>query len=211
MKRGCFISIEGVEGVGKSTAREYIESLLQARKIDFITTREPGGTPMAEDIRQLLLAERQEVVSSETELLLMFASRSQNVNHVILPALSRHQWVLADRFTDASLAYQGGGRGIDLTAIRHLAHLVQGDLTPDLTLLLDAPVSVGFERVNKRGHKDRIEQEAVGFFNRVRSQYLDLAEQEPKRFKVIQAELSLEAVKCQIKTVIESFFVEVGV
>ena len=209
MSRGCFISLEGSEGMGKSTARAYIESLLQERAIDFIVTREPGGTPLAESIRTLLLHEHQEAVTVETELLLMFASRSQNIKHVIEPALSSGKWVLADRFTDASLAYQGGGRGVELSAIRSIAQLVVKGLQPDLTLLLDAPVEVGVARMQERGTKDRIEQEHVSFFERVRQQYLHMAHEEPQRYCVIDASQSLRQVQSQIKHKLTDFFKQV--
>ena len=154
---GFFVSVEGVEGVGKSTAIKYIQQLFSEAKIDYVITREPGGTPFAEKIRELLLASSEEGVLPSTELLLMFAARAQNVQHVILPALRSGKCVLADRFTDASFAYQGGGRGIKLDSIAELAELVQGALQPDLTLLLDAPVEVGLQRIrDKNIELDRI-------------------------------------------------------
>ena len=209
MSRARFISIEGTEGVGKSTARAFIEAWLQQHHLNYIVTREPGGTPVAEAIRSILLADHSENLTDETELLLMFASRSQNVKQVILPALAAGQWVLADRFTDASLAYQGGGRGMDIQAINQLAQLVQGDLQPDLTLLLDAPVEVGVQRVKQRGQQDRIEQENLDFFDRVRQQYLTLAKQQPDRFRVIRADLSIAEVEQQIATVLAEFLKQV--
>jgi len=207
---GFFVSLEGVEGVGKSTALLYIQSLLAEAGIDYVLTREPGGTPVAEAIRQILLDEHMEVMAKNTELLLMFAARSQNVSQVILPALNSGKWVIADRFTDASFAYQGGGRGLPLESIAMLAKLVQGELKPDVTLLLDAPVEVGLSRIQKRGAKDRIETEKKTFFERVRQQYLDSADQYPNRFRVINAEDSLPQVKQRLLGVLKPFIDQFG-
>ena len=204
LKKGFFSSLEGVEGVGKSTLLSHVKSLLDARGIDYIVTREPGGTPMAESIRRILLDQYDETVSDVTELLLMFASRSQNVSEVILPALSSGKWVIADRFTDASFAYQGGGRGLDLSSIEMLARLVQGSLQPDLTLLLDAPVEVGLARVSERGEHDRIELEKKDFFRRVREQYLTMAKDNASRYRVIDAERPLDEVKRQVSQVMKT-------
>jgi len=198
MQKGLFVSVEGIEGVGKSTAMSYIQGWLKQQGVKFITTREPGGTPLAEEIRSLLLSSHEESVSDMTELLLMFAARSQNVSQVIQPALAEGLWVLADRFTDASMAYQGGGRGIDLDVIAQLAVMVQGDLVPDCTLLLDAPVEVGRQRIEaKNVELDRIEVEQVAFFERVRQQYLAMA-QAHARFQVIDATQSIETVQQSI-------------
>ena len=202
-KRGRFISIEGVEGVGKSTALQFLQQYLTQQQITFVLTREPGGTPIAEEIRKILLTPHDEVMCPDTELLLMFAGRAQNIAQVVLPALRRGHWVLSDRFTDASFAYQGGGRGIALQHIVELARWVQGDLKPDLTLLLDAPVDVSFARVSSRGAKDRIETEGVTFFARVRQSYLDLAEREPERFRIIDATQSLVNVQRQLVRAIQ--------
>lgn len=204
LKKGFFISLEGVEGVGKSTILSHVKSLLDERGIEYIVTREPGGTPMAESIRRILLDQYNETVSDVTELLLMFASRSQNVSEVILPALSSGKWVIADRFTDASFAYQGGGRGLDLSSIEMLARLVQGSLQPDLTLLLDAPVEVGLARVSERGEHDRIELEKKDFFRRVREQYLTMAKDNASRYRVIDAERPLDEVKRQVSQVMKT-------
>lgn len=208
MKQGYFISLEGVEGVGKSTALLYIQSLLDEAKIPYVLTREPGGTPLAEKVRSLLLAEHDETMSDITELLLMFAARAQNVKEIILPALEQGKWVVADRFTDASFAYQGGGRGVCLQSIATLAKMVQGDLQPDMTLLLDAPVQVGFERIHSRGAKDRIETEKIEFFERVRQQYLASAKKYPQRFYLIEASLSLPKVKQQLLEALQSSIYE---
>ncbi len=204
-KRGFFISLEGVEGVGKSTALKYVESLLKKNNIEFQLTREPGGTALAERIRDLLLSQSQETVSAETELLLMFAARSQNVNEVIKPALVAGKYVVADRFVDASYAYQGGGRGVDIAKIDVLTDLVMQDLRPDVTLLLDAPVEVGLQRMAQRQQKDRIESEAVEFFERVRQQYLALAQRFPDRYRLIDAEQDVAGVQRQILASLEPF------
>lgn len=197
-KRGRFISFEGIEGVGKTTALNYVQEQLDAARIPYVVTREPGGTPISEAIRDILLNHYDEMMCPDTELLLMFAGRTQNIAHVVLPALRRGQWVLSDRFTDASFAYQGGGRGILVKYIEELAQWVLGNLKPDLTLLLDAPVSVSLSRVKSRGAKDRIEAEGLEFFKRVREFYLALANQDPVRFQVIHAHQELPAVKEQI-------------
>lgn len=208
-KHGKFISVEGIEGMGKSTAMEYLQSVLQAAHIPFVVTREPGGTPIAEQIREILLAQHEEFMHPDTELLLMFASRAQNISQVILPALQRGQWVVADRFTDASFAYQGGGRGIALTRIAELARWVHADLNPDVTLLLDAPVEIGLSRLVHRGVKDRIEHEGIEFFDRVRHRYLERAKKFPQRIKIIHADVDLEQVKqqmlAQINPMIEAY------
>ena len=202
-KTGYFISIEGVEGVGKSTALLYIQTMLDDAGIEYVMTREPGGTELAEKIREVLLNQHTEKLTDITELLLMFASRAQNVAQLVRPTLAGGKWVIADRFTDASFAYQGGGRGISMDVIKQLAQLVQGDLTPNLTLLLDAPVAVGFARIAERGAKDRIEVEKQAFFERVRQQYLALAENEPERFRVISADKSIADVRDQLSCVLE--------
>lgn len=200
MKRRAakFISFEGIEGVGKSTALQSVRDYLEENAISYMMTREPGGTPIAEAIRQVLLNHYPEKMNSETELLLMFAGRAQNIHSVILPALERGQWVLSDRFSDSSFAYQGGGRGVPIKHIAELASWVQGDLTPDLTILLDAPAAVGLSRVDSRSAKDRIEIEGVEFFERVRQQYLDRAAKEPERFCVIDSNQNLALVTKQV-------------
>jgi dTMP kinase len=181
-----FISLEGGEGAGKSTVLAALEARLRAQGIEAVTTREPGGTPLAEQIRGLLLDTHHEVPSSETELLLMFAARAQHVRETILPALERGVWVISDRFTDASYAYQGAARGGDSDFIAELERRVVG-ITPGMTLLLDVPVEVGLERAQKRGDADRIEGEQRDFFERVRASYLARADAEPWRFRVIDA------------------------
>lgn len=185
--KGKFITIEGVEGVGKSSAMQCLQQYLQAHDVAAVFTREPGGTEIAEAIRQTLLQPHSEIMSPDTELLLMFASRAQHLASVILPALTQNKVVISDRFTDATYAYQGGGRGINMDRIAELEKFVQGNFQPNLTLLLDAPVEVGFERIAARGIKDRIEQEHLSFFQRVRDCYLARAKRYPERFKVIDA------------------------
>ncbi len=204
--KGRFITVEGGEGVGKSTNIEHLRMLLRAQQIGFVETREPGGTPLAEEIRALLLVERDESVSSDCELLLMFAARAQHLAQLINPALERGDWVLCDRFTDATFAYQGGGRNLDWDRIAKLERLVQGDLRPDLTLLLDVPVDIGMARARQRGDLDRFEREQLDFFERVRRAYLARAEADPERFRIIDAAQSLQQVQQQISQVMQDFF-----
>ncbi len=207
---GCFISLEGVEGVGKSTAMTWVEQYLRQHDIDLVVTREPGGTGIAERIRDVLLQSYDEPMAIDTEVLLMYASRAQNISQVIAPALARQQWVLADRFADASLAYQGGGRAVGQERMAIVNQWVLQDLKPDLTILLDAPVEVGLKRLQARGAKDRIEQEAVDFFQRVRETYLMLADQDPARYRLIDATQSLPNVEQQLKTVLDVVIAQGG-
>lgn len=193
-RRGLFITFEGTEGVGKSTQLAAAASTLESMGIDFVVTREPGGTPMAEAIRELLLAPRDEPVDEMTELLLMFAARAQHLHTRILPELEAGRWVLCDRFTDATYAYQGGGRGVPTARIAMLETLVQGDVRPDHTFLLDAPVETGMSRARNRGELDRFEQEAVAFFERIRQTYLERASQDPARYHVVDASQPLDTV-----------------
>lgn len=195
MTRGKFITLEGGEGVGKSTNLNFIKSYLQDHGIAVITTREPGGTQLAEKIRLLLLDAGDENISESTELLLMFAARSQHIGQVIEPALAQGKWVVCDRFTDATYAYQGGGRNMEISTIKWLENLVQDSLSPDLTLLLDAPVEIGIERVRERGKLDRFESEKIDFFERVRQAYLRRAELYPDRIKLIKANRPLNDVQ----------------
>jgi dTMP kinase len=198
MKNGKFISIEGIEGVGKSTNMAHLTNILEERGLKVLTTREPGGTPMAERIRELLIEHGDETMPEIAELLLMFASRSLHVSNVIKPALAAGTWVVCDRFTDASRAYQGGGRGIPLDDINQLARWVMGDLEPDLTILLDAPVETGMSRAGQRGDPDRFEVERNEFFVRVRDTYLQLAAAEPERFVIVDATKDLKSVQNDI-------------
>ena len=204
--RGKFITIEGTEGVGKTTNIEFIQSWMDTKNLTYGTTREPGGTPLAEQIRELLLAPREESVSSTAELLLVFAARAQHLNQVIEPMLGEGAWVLCDRFTDATYAYQGAGRLMREDLIRELELLVQGSLQPDLTLILDIPVQVGLARAGERSAPDRFEQEQVEFFDRVRNRYLQIAQDNPQRCIVIDASRSLEGVQAQIAEALESFW-----
>ncbi len=204
MSRGKFITLEGSEGAGKSTNMAFIQAYLQAKNIDFISTREPGGTPIAEKIRDLLLDKANSSLCDDAELLLMFAARAQHLNELILPALESGQWVISDRFTDASYAYQGGGRGLSMQKIAQLEQWVQGDLRPDATILLDIPVELGMERVRERGETDRFEQEQLSFFNRIRDAYLQLAADNPQRFHIVDTRPPLDDVQRQIIAVMDS-------
>lgn len=195
---GRFITIEGGEGAGKSSNVQLTAAFLRERGVEVVVTREPGGTPLAEDIRNLLLAPRDEVMQADTELLLMFAARAQHVGALIRPALARGAWVLSDRFVDASYAYQGGGRGLSINRIAELEQLVLAELRPDLTLLFDVPVEVGLARAGKRGDLDRIEREDMAFFQRIRDSYLSRAAAEPGRFQVLDAAAPLTEVQAQL-------------
>jgi len=197
-QRGLFITMEGGEGVGKTTNMALLESHLTEQGVELVVTREPGGTLLGEDIRQLLLQPREESVDSMSELLLIFAARAQHIGGRIEPALAAGKWVLCDRFTDATYAYQSGGRGLDAAAVRTLENLVQGQLRPDYTLLLDAPVGTGMARARDRGELDRFEQEQIDFFEKVRTTYLQLARESSGRFRVIDASQPLEAVQKQL-------------
>ena len=192
---GLFITLEGPEGAGKSTNREYLAECLRRQGLDVLMTREPGGTPLAERIRELLLAPSTEPMASDTELLLVFAARAQHLAQVIRPALARGCVVLCDRFTDATYAYQGGGRGLGSERIAVLEQFVQGDLRPDLTLIFDLPVEVGLARAAARGRLDRFEQEGQGFFQAVRQAYLQRAAAQPERYRIIDAALPLAQVQ----------------
>ena len=196
--RGLFITVEGGEGVGKSTNMAFLEDFLRRNGVELVVTREPGGTHLGEDIRQLLLEVRDEQVSTQTELLLMFAARAQHIKERIEPALAAGKWVLCDRFTDATYAYQCGGRGVAVETVRTLETLVQGALRPDCTLLLDVNVSTGMARARERGELDRFEREAVDFFERVRAMYLHLAQESSGRYRIIDASVPLEQVQEQL-------------
>lgn len=203
--RGRFITIEGTEGVGKTTNIAFIKQWLDDNKISFVSTREPGGTPLAEEIRQLLLSNREEQVCSKAELLMMFAGRAQHIDKVIEPELDKGHWVLCDRFTDATYAYQGAGREMGDELIASLETMVQGSMRPDLTLLLDIPVELGLERAGKRSQPDRFELEKTDFFNRVRQAYLTMAKNNPQRYKIIDASQALEVVQQQISNTLNNF------
>jgi dTMP kinase len=200
--RGRFLTFEGTEGVGKSTQLEVASRTLDELGVEHLVTREPGGTPMAESIRELLLAPRDEPVHETTELLLMFAARAQHLHTRILPELEAGRWVLCDRFTDATFAYQGGGRGVPEARIAQLEELVQGSIRPDHVILLDVPVETGMQRARKRGELDRFEQEAVAFFERVRNTYLQRAGQSPDRYHRIDAGQTLDKVSDDVASLI---------
>jgi dTMP kinase len=202
---GKFITLEGGEGAGKSTVLNSVRELLAARGIDLVVTREPGGTPAGEAIRAVLLDPKLRGLCAESELLLMFASRAQLVREVIQPALAAGKWVLSDRFTDASFAYQGGGRGQPASRIAELETWAANGVKPDLTLLLDLPISEGMKRANGRGEADRIEMENAAFFERVRAAYRQLAASQPQRFRVIDAEQPLHRVLDDVHRVVIEF------
>lgn len=191
--RGKFITLEGIDGAGKSTHHGWLVEFLRQRGYRVVATREPGGTPLGEKLRDLLLHESMHL---ETEALLMFAARREHLDKVILPALERGDWVVSDRFTDASFAYQGGGRGLAREKLETLEHWVQGSLQPDLTLFFDAPIEVAQARLASSGNApDRFEQEQMAFFERVRRAYLERAGREPKRILCIDASRSVDEIK----------------
>ncbi|MCG8611486.1 MAG: dTMP kinase [Pseudomonadales bacterium] len=201
---GKFITFEGGEGVGKSTNIRFVQAWLEARGIECRVTREPGGTPLAEDIRSILLAARDESVDPMAELLLVFAARAQHVNQLIKPALEEGTWVLCDRFTDATYAYQGAGRGLDLEQIAQLENLVQGGFRPDCTVILDAPVEIGMSRAKNRGQLDRFEQEQREFFEKIRGFYCGLANADGQsRYALVDASVDLESVQEQLSVILQ--------
>ncbi len=210
MSRPRFITVEGVEGAGKSTCMALLEQRILARDHDVSVTREPGGTALGETLRELLLGHRHDGMGEDTELLLMFAARAEHLRVKIEPALVRGEWVLCDRFTDATYAYQGYGRGIELSRIAFLEDWVQGDRRPDLTLLLDLPIEQGLQRAGKRSAPDRFERQTLDFFERVRQGYLEMAASEPARYRVIDAAQALEKVSEQVVTVIDSYLDDVA-
>lgn len=200
--KGMFITVEGSEGAGKSTNLEFIQEQLQAAGKQLVMTREPGGTELGEAIRELLLGHKHDGMSDDCELLLMFAARAEHLNRVIKPALEQGNWVVCDRFTDATYAYQGGGRGIPIQRIEALENWVQGELRPDLTLFLDIPVDVGLKRAGDRSAPDRFERQQIDFFERVRSCYLERAKSDAGRYRIIDAGQSLEDVQRDIAKVL---------
>jgi dTMP kinase len=207
MRPGRFITLEGIEGAGKSTVARFTREWLEARGIKACLTREPGGTPLAERVRALVLDRQGEPITPPTETLLMFAARGLHLENLIRPALARGEWVVCDRFTDATRAYQGAGRGVSAVWIEQLAAEVQNGLNPDCTLLLDLPVSVGLERVRQRSGPtptDRFEEEPAKFFERVREAYLGIARAEPERVRIINAVGSLDDVRRQVEVVLQS-------
>ena len=202
---GKFITLEGIEGVGKTSNLRFIQELLESSEHSCVVTREPGGTNLGEALRALLLSHSDDNMSADAELLMMFAARAEHLNKVILPALEKDQTVLCDRFTEATYAYQGGGRRLDVDKIEGLENWVQGDLRPDLTIILDAPVEVGRARAGRRSEPDRIEKEQDDFFQRVRNAYIELANQHPHRICLIDASVELNAVQQQIREKLQEY------
>lgn len=198
---GKFITLEGVDGAGKSTHIPFIADLLSAQGHQVVLTREPGGTELGEKLRELLLHQAMHV---ETETLLMFAARSEHLHQVIKPALTRGDWVLSDRFTDASFAYQHGGRGVDADKIKALEHWVQADFQPDLTLLFDVPVEISCRRLAGARDPDRFEQESAPFFERIRAAYLHRAAVFPQRFRVINANRTLGEIQQELERILQA-------
>jgi dTMP kinase len=201
MRKAKFITFEGVDGAGKSTHLEWFANALRQRGIDLLVTREPGGTPLGERLREILL---NEPMHAETEALLMFAARREHVEQVIRPALQRGTWVISDRFSDASFAYQGGGRGVALNKLEQLEQWVHGDLQPDLTLLFDIPIEVARQRLANNVSLDRFEQELGSFFEKVRQAYLARSQKTPDRFAVIHAEKTRDEVQKSLEKIIAS-------
>jgi len=204
LQRGKFITVEGIDGAGKSTHLAWLERFLQDKGLEVVVTREPGGTALGEALRQLLLDHRQ-VMHPETEALLMFAARREHLDKVILPALDRGAWVVSDRFTDASFAYQGGGRGVAQSKLENLEQWVQAGFSPDLTVYFDVPVIVGRERLQSTRIADRFEMESNLFFERVRQAYLQRAGQFPQRIRVVDGSRPLAEVKTAIAKIMEDF------
>lgn len=203
--KGKFITIEGSEGVGKTTNVAFIQAWIEEQGLEYVVTREPGGTPLGEKIRGLLLARGSEALDDYAELLLIFAARAQHLATVIKPALARGAWVLCDRFTDATYAYQGGGRGIANESIAVLETLLQGSLRPDLTVILDLPPELGLARVRARGELDRFEREQLNFFQRVRAAYLARAATDAERYRVIDVARSLPEVQTDLERELNQF------
>ncbi len=202
---GKFITFEGIEGVGKTTNINFIAKFLRAQNVKLIVTREPGGTPIAENLRNILLKNHEERVTSETEMLLLFAGRSQHIHNIIRPTLKSGICVLCDRFSDATYAYQGGGRGIDIKYIESLEKMIQGSFRPDLTILFDVSVEVGLRRTRNRSSNDRFEQEKLAFFERVRSTYLKRAVKYSKRYRVINVDRSLTDIQNNLRQVFSCY------
>jgi len=203
MSRGKFITIDGLEGAGKSTQIDFIKKYLSARNRDVFLTREPGGTDLGERLRVLLLDKKIDAMNPDTELLLMFAARNEHVKKVIVPKLEQGVWVISDRFTDASYAYQGGGRRIPLERIGELEQWTLQDFVPDMTFLLDLDVELGLSRVEQRGEKDRFEEEHKDFFNKVREIFSNRASKYPERIKLIDASKNIDETSSQIKKILD--------
>jgi dTMP kinase len=209
--RGWFLTLEGVEGTGKSTNLGFITDYLRDAGIDLIVTREPGGTELGEEIRDLLLSHREDGMHPDTELLLMFAARAEHLRRKIQPALAAGQWVLSDRFTDATYAYQGGGRALDLERIAILEDWTHGALRPDVTFLLDLDPEVGLARAANRAALDRFEQEDLAFFQRVRNAYQQRVEEQPERFRVVDASQPLEEVQADLQAYLDALLQYAGI
>ncbi|WP_185230676.1 dTMP kinase [Teredinibacter franksiae] len=203
MSGGKFITVEGTEGVGKSTNIAFIQKLIESRGVELVISREPGGTPLAEELREILLNKRDELFDPTAELLTVFAARAQHLNSVILPALAQGKWVLCDRFTDATFAYQGAGRGLSLDVIAGLESIVQQGRQPDMTIFLDIDVRTGLERASARAELDRFESEKIEFFERVRAGYKSRVNSRPEKFLVVDAGKPLEEVQSSILTKFE--------
>ena len=203
MNGGKFITVEGTEGVGKSTNIAFIQNLIESRGVELVISREPGGTPLAEELREILLNKRDELFDPTAELLTVFAARAQHLNSVILPALAQGKWVLCDRFTDATFAYQGAGRGLSLDVIAGLESIVQQGRQPDMTIFLDIDVRTGLERASARAELDRFESEKIEFFERVRAGYKSRVNSRPEKFLVVDAGKPLEEVQSSILTKFE--------
>ena len=199
---GRFITVEGGEGAGKTTQLAFIREYLERAGYQVVLTREPGGTALGEEIRALLLGHRHDGMTPATETLLMFAARAEHLKRVIRPALAAGCWVLCDRFTDATYAYQGGGRGVSPERIAVLEDWVQGELRPDLTLLFDLPVAAGLERAGRRGAADRFEREKADFFERVRAAYLERAWRDPDRHRIVNAARPVETVRTEMESIL---------
>ncbi|MFZ1640784.1 MAG: dTMP kinase [Candidatus Contendobacter sp.] len=205
MAAGGFITVEGGEGAGKTTQLAFMRDYLERVGCRVTLTREPGGTPLGEEIRSLLLGHRHDGMAMAAETLLMFAARAEHLERVVRPALAAGHWLLCDRFTDATYAYQGGGRGLPPERIAILETWVQGELRPDLTLLFDVPVAVGLERAGRRGAADRFEREEADFFERVRAVYLDRAWQHPDRYRIVDAARPVEAVRTEVEAILAAW------
>lgn len=205
-QRGRFITLEGGEGAGKSTQIAALATALRARGLSVVSTREPGGTALGEAIRGLLLDPAHGAPSIDAETLLVFAARAEHLQRVIEPALARGNWVVCDRFTDATYAYQGGGRGVPAARLATLEQWVQGDLRPDLTIVLDVPPALGLARAGTRGAADRFEREGVAFFERVRAVYCARADADPRRYRLIDATRALAVVEADLLNAVEGMF-----
>ena len=205
MALGCFVTVEGGEGAGKTTQLAFMREYLERAGRRVTLTREPGGTPLGEEIRALLLDHRHDGMALTTETLLMFAARAEHLERVIRPALAAGDWVLCDRFTDATYAYQGGGRGLPPERIAILEDWTQGELRPDLTLVLDLPVEMGLERAGRRGAADRFEREEPAFFERIRAVYLDRARRNSDRCRIVDADRPVKTVQAEIEAILAAW------